>query len=827
MTEPACLFIHHALASQRPTRMSFPRPLGDGNLSTMLEIRSQLLVIFRIHKKSLYVTLLLPFILAFFFCLPSPLFNKPLSPVLFSQKGELLDAQIATDGQWRFPAITDSLPHRYQTALLAFEDRHYYTHWGVDQFALLRAMGQNIRHHRIVSGASTLTMQTIRAARKNPSRTLPEKLIEAIMAVRLECSYSKVNILRLYAANAPFGGNIVGLEAASWRYFGRSPGELSWAEAALLAVLPNNPAMLHLQRQRGRLLQKRNHLLERLWKDGTLDSTQYALACGEGLPAAPQPFPHQAAHLMTTLLEQWQGPVLRTSLEQALQAQVTQVASQEAKTLRIQGIDNMAVLVIDNRTLAVKAYLGNTPSRPGVVVQGHFVDLIRAERSTGSILKPLLYASMLQSGEILPNTLVPDVPVSFGGYMPQNYDRTYRGAVAAKIALAQSLNVPATGMLKDYGVDRFYGQLQSLGMTTLHRRADDYGLSLILGGAEGSLWDITGMYASMARAATQYNEPQSGCLTPAYVLVSDSSNSSLHKENCKSNLFSPSVAWLTMSALREVNRPDVQAFWSNFSSSMVISWKTGTSFGHRDAWAVGCTPDYTVGVWVGNADGEGRPEIIGRSAAAPVLFRVFAQLPHQQWFNKPILGWQRILVCPISGYPASPNCPRSDTIEVPAGPLQLPPCPFHRKIFTDPTGKWRVHAACSKTLIPKFVFILPADQQFYFHSFLTDATQLPPWHPSCGMGTADQDGPMVIYPAANAQIYLPIDLDSKQNSCIFQATHRHEKEVLFWHLDGKYLGSTTKPHTMEVLADSGSHHLTIVDDSGNQFTRQFVFLRKQ
>jgi penicillin-binding protein 1C len=208
------------------------------------------------------------------------------------------------------------------------------------------------------------------------------------------------------------------------------------------------------------------------------------------------------------------------------------------------------------------------------------------------------------------------------------------------------------------------------------------------------------------------------------------------------------------------------------------------------------------------------------------MFRVFAQLPQQHWFYKPILGWQQIQICPISGFPASPDCPKSDSVDVPAGPLQLEPCPFHRKIFTDATGKWRVHATCSKTLVPKSVFLLPSDQQFYFHSFINDATVTPPWHPTCAMGTSDQDAPLVVYPAANAQIYLPIDLDSKQNPCIFQATHRRDQEELFWHLDGKYLGKTTKPHTMKVLADSGAHRLTVVDEEGNQTLRKFVFLRK-
>ncbi|RPH95962.1 MAG: penicillin-binding protein 1C, partial [Calditrichaeota bacterium] len=435
-----------------------------------------------------------------FFLLPVVKLDQPSSTVVFDHRGILLGATVAADGQWRFPGAA-KLPTKFTQALLCYEDRRFYLHSGFDLVSLCRAMRDNLRAKHIVSGGSTITMQVVRLARHGQRRTIIEKMIEMVLAIRLEWAIPKRQILAVYAANAPFGGNVVGLEAAAWRYFGRPSEELSWAESAMLAVLPNSPALIHPGRNRLALETKRNRLLRRLYQIDKIDSLTYALATAEPLPGKPLPLPMTAPHLVQRIfLEQHgQGGRIITTLDATLQKRCSSVLNRRMKGLLANSIGNAAALVLDLSNGAALVYLGNvTNDDPQHHPQ---VDIITSPRSTGSLLKPFLYAGMLESGEILPTTLVPDIPTQMGSFAPKNYNRGYEGAVPAFRALARSLNVPAVRMLHLYGVDRFYDLLLSIGLTTLFRPAKEYGLSLILGGAEGTLWDLTAAYAYLARCA--------------------------------------------------------------------------------------------------------------------------------------------------------------------------------------------------------------------------------------------------------------------------------------------------------------------------------------
>ncbi|MDX1803248.1 MAG: penicillin-binding protein 1C, partial [Alcanivorax sp.] len=437
--------------------------------------------------------------------LPARLDNTPYATMVLDRQGRLLSARIAADQQWRFAPL-GQLPDKYRQALLAFEDRRFYWHPGVDPLAIARAAWSNLRAGRVVSGGSTITMQLARLLRADPPRTLPEKAFEALLALQLEWHFSKQQILAEYAGRAPFGGNIVGLRAAAWRYFGREPADLSWAEAALLAVLPNSPAQIHPGRNRDGLKHKRDALLRRLQDDGRLSRRDLQLALLEPLPRAPRPLPQLAPRLLNRLARAHAGEVLHTTLDADLQQRVRQLADRHGRRLGREGIHNLAVVVIDHRDLTTRVWLGNA-THGDPVEYGAAVDIASAPRSTGSVLKPLLYGLMLDDGLILPDTLVPDLPTNYGGYSPENYDHQYRGAVPAHQALSESLNIPAVRMLRRYGVGRFHHQLRTLGMTTLFRPADDYGLTLILGGAEGTLGELTGIYARLfARAAGQPDE---------------------------------------------------------------------------------------------------------------------------------------------------------------------------------------------------------------------------------------------------------------------------------------------------------------------------------
>ncbi|HSQ35894.1 MAG TPA: transglycosylase domain-containing protein, partial [Candidatus Binatia bacterium] len=442
----------------------------------------------RKHKKRLLwiVAALAAVSLLFWFSLPRRLFDSPVSPLLLAADGRLLDARLAVDEQWRFPRLM-SVPQRYFQVLVQTEDRRFFVHPGVDLLAGARALVQNIRRRRIVSGGSTISMQVIRMARKNRGRTYLEKAREIILALRLERSFSKKEILNLYAANAPFGGNIVGIDAASWFYFGRSAEALSWAEAAFLAVLPNDPGLVTTARGRQALQKKRDALLHRLRQRRLLSGLEYSLALAEQVPAGPRPVPRLASHLLATLVAARPGERLfQSTLEPRLQETLLRIVRSEGEQLLNRNIRNLAALIIDNWQGTVVAYVGNV-SRSRPAEHGQDIDLIQSPRSTGSILKPFLYAAMLQEGSLTPRTLVSDTRVHFSGYIPENFDRRFRGAVPARDALAWSLNIPAIRMLQAYGIPRFYNLLKKWGMTTLTRPPGGYGLTLILGGAEGTL----------------------------------------------------------------------------------------------------------------------------------------------------------------------------------------------------------------------------------------------------------------------------------------------------------------------------------------------------
>ncbi|MYH53545.1 MAG: penicillin-binding protein 1C [Gemmatimonadetes bacterium] len=756
--------------------------------------------------------------------LPDPLFDAPLSSVLEAGDGSLLGARIAADGQWRFPG-RDTVPGRYATALLAFEDKRFRMHPGVDPLALARAVWTNLRAGTVVSGGSTITMQVIRMARGYRPRTYREKFVEAALAIRLELGTTKDEVLALYAAHAPFGGNVVGLEAAAWRYFGRGPGELSWAEAALLAILPNNPGAVHPGRSRDALQAKRDRLLRRLAEEGAIDGAELELALLEPLPDAPRPLPHDAPHLLQRLASEAGGGGRRyaTTLDPSLQRLAGEVVERQSQGLAAMGIRHAAALVIDNRSFEVVAYVGN--SRWGVDEgTGYAIDLIHRPRSTGSILKPLLFARMLDAGEILPETLVPDVPSQFAGYMPENYDREFRGAVPASAALARSLNVPAVWMLRRHGVDRFYDFLRRMGMSTLHRAPGDYGLTLVLGGAEGTLWDLSAMYANLGRiggGAGGTMEQSDRYLRPR-LLAGEA------HESTGTAPLSVGSAWLTLEALVEVVRPGADAQWRVFGGGRRVAWKTGTSYGHRDAWAIGVTPRYTVGVWAGNADGEGRPELTGIGAAAPVLFDVLNRLEGDAWFPRPEIHLKEVAVCESDGFRASGGC-ETAVARAPRESRFERPSPHHRLVHLDPSSGLRVHGACESVhaMAHETWFVLPPGQESFYRQWNAAYRPLPAYRPDCAATSPEAlaGGPVdFLYPDDGTRIYIPVELGGRKGRAIFSVAHRDPGATLHWHLDDRYVGSTTVFHEQALDVGPGWHAVTVVDDAGNRARRVFEVL---
>jgi penicillin-binding protein 1C len=770
-------------------------------------------------------------LIAYYWCLPSQLFNESYSTVLVDQKDQLLSASIASDGQWRFPEATE-VPDKFIKALVTYEDKRFWNHPGVDVLSLGRALKQNIQSGKVVSGGSTLDMQVIRLSRKGASRNIVEKIIESILATRLQWSYTKKEILGLYASHAPFGGNVVGLEAACWRYLGRDPKELSWAEAAMFAVLPNAPSLIHLGKNRNTLLAKRNQLLLKLKELHEIDELTYELAISEPIPDKPLPLPRLARHLLDrSAKEGFAQQRIYSTIQMHMQQRVEQILRNHHQRLSGNEIHNISAIVVEVETGNVLAYVGNLNAD---VAHGRDVDVVTAPRSTGSILKPFLFAAMLDDGKMLPKTLLADVPTLINGFAPQNFTREYDGAVPADKALIRSLNVPAVHMLRDYRYEKFYELLKNMGMTTLHQNPDHYGLSLILGGSEGTLWDITGMYASMMRTLNNYfthpgknRYKKSDFHSPIYVLAKNQQPKNNNESLEESSWLSASSIYQTFDALQEVYRPGEETGWRYFANAKKIAWKTGTSFGFRDGWAVGVTPRYAVGVWAGNADGEGRPGLTGTEAAAPILFDIFSIVPSSDWVKKPLQEMKEVVVCKKSGNLATEFCDERDTIWVTNTKQDLQPCSNHKLIHVSADKKFRVHSECESVDKIAHVnwFVLPPVQEYYFKSKNPSYKSLPPFRPDC-QSTFTVPSMDLLYPKPGARIFIPRELDGSSGSSVFELAHRNMDAIVYWHLDGKYMGETQKMHQIKLNPGYGDHILVLIDGAGEVLERRFEVISK-
>ncbi|NVN93771.1 MAG: penicillin-binding protein 1C [Bacteroidetes bacterium] len=780
-------------------------------------------------KRNIGFTVFGIILIFFWFSLPKPLFVEPTSTVLRDQNGELLGAKIAADGQWRFPETTH-VPEKFAKAIVQFEDKHFYHHLGFNPVSMIRALYLNIRKGKVVSGGSTISMQVIRLSRKNKSRTVFEKLIETILAMRLELTYSKSEILRLYASHAPFGSNVVGIDAAAWRYFGVSADNLSWAEISTLAVLPNSPALIYPGKNHNKLFEKRNRLLNSLQKKGIIDNTTCSLSKNEVLPEKPFSLPQFSPHLLERAVNEGKiGQDILTTIDIHLQDKVNEIIALHHRVLQANEIHNAAALVLDVNTGNVLAYTANTPSETGNE-HSNDVDIILAPRSTGSILKPYLYAAMLNDGLLLPTTLIPDIPMQIGGFVPENYNLTYDGAVPAKQALSRSLNIPAVKMLQSYGVEQFYALLKKMGMSTLTKSSSHYGLSLILGGAEARLWDLAGIYASMGRTLNHFSAYQgkydkTDFHPPLYI----KSESVVEKKVfSQSSYLDAASVWLALEAMVEVSRPDEELQWQQFSSSARVAWKTGTSFGNRDAWSIGITPDYVVAVWVGNASGEGRPGLTGLGCAAPILFDIFKVLKPRNWFLIPESEMVEIPVCRYSGYRASAICESPVKIKVPKKVLKTQVCPYHQIVHLDMSGNWQVTSNCESTDNMQHIswFVLPPVMEWYFKNKNPFYKVLPPFRADCAP-TAESRSMEMIYPANNSKIYIPVDLDGKPGNTVFKLAVRNPQAIVFWHLDDKFIGSTTQFHQRAIAPEAGIHHLTLVDQKGENLSIKFEIMNKR
>ena len=756
------------------------------------------------HKKLLYTLSIIAICFILFLCIPVPKFSNDYSTVLVAKDGRLLGAKIANDGQWRFPA-TNTYSDKYIRCVTEYEDRYFYRHIGFNPISLIDAVRDNIKAGHIVRGGSTITMQTVRLARNNRQRTFAEKFVEIILAMRLELRYSKSEIFGLYAANAPFGGNIVGIDAASWRYFNTSPDNLSWSEAATLAVLPNSPALVTPGKNRQQLLKKRDNLLKYMImskshlphcfrKSTSFSSEDCELAMMENLPDEPYDIPQKAYHYLSYLDKTDNGRYIHSNIDYNLQESINNIVKEHYLNNSANGIENCGVYVYNYTKDYISAYVGNILDAKDAAM----VDMVKAQRSTGSILKPFLYAAMLDDGELLPEMILPDIPINISGYTPKNYSGEFSGAVKANEALSNSLNTPFVYLLRNYGIAKFYNILKRLNISGLVFPPDHYGLSLILGGAEASLFDIVNAYGIMA------DEVQN-----------------IKGHSVISQVFSPAAIYLTFEAMENLNRPINQSGWQNFTSSRNVAWKTGTSFGFKDAWSIGIVDNYVIGVWVGNSDGEGRPGLTGINVAAPILFDIIDKMNAGLTLHDNNCDFDEVEVCSESGYPKSQYCNDSKIILVPNREIMTGVCPYHKKFFLDKTKQYRVSPDCYDIDNENYeiYYVLPPTMEWFYKKISPTYKSLPPTYPGCH--STDEKIMSFIYPEESMKMMIPTGIRGDRQAIVFEVAHRNPEKTIFWNLNNKYLGKTQYIHQMAIQEPEGDYVLRCIDEDGNSIVRTF------
>ncbi len=770
-------------------------------------------------------------IAAWFAVPPGPPFPDDYSTLVFDARGGLLRAALASDEQYRFPLDTGELSAKYVAAVVTSEDKRFFLHPGVDPLALASAASANIRAGKRVRGGSTITMQVSRLA--NPKRrTYVSKAIECFDAVRLSLHFSKKEVLAFYAGHVPMGGNIVGVQAASYLYCGRPASELTWAEAALFAVLPNAPSMINLERERPMLLAKRNALLTKLFDSGRIDDATRATACDEPLPESIKILPFGAPHFTQYVTSTYRDRrVIRTTLDAEIQQRIVDAARRHHAVLAAEGIRNLAVLVVETRTGKIRAYVGSQDFEDAE--HGGQVDGVRARRSTGSLLKPFLVAKALDRGPYTMLSKIQDVPTFYGTFAPQNASKEFSGLASLEHVLVQSLNVPSVRLLNMYGVPDFYDFLVAAGFKGLFRDADGYGLSLILGGAEASLFELTQLYIALGNMG----QPQPLVAIQEETTGNHGKLSDTERTNgpargaAGERLFTRGAAWLVLETLTRPSRPGIEYYSDYFDHRVPVAWKTGTSYGQKDAWAIGVNAQWTIGVWAGNFTGEGNATLTGHASAAPLLFTLFNMLARDgdpAWFDEPYQDLADVECCAESGFPAGPCCTETIHVKRPRSSYASGVCPYHRRYLVDKETGRQVCSLCWKGVESEWVtrFVAPPAAREILARTGRHVDEVPVHSSNCP-DFRDEHRMELVYPLDGIKIFVPRDFDGVHERIVFTAKHQRPSTHLFWYLNGSLVGETVDIHECSVDLFPGEYTLTVEDEDGFSRTATFSAYRKE
>ena len=707
--------------------------------------------------------------------------EKRYSTSILDANGKLMDVFLNEDEQWQLKVEGD-VPDNLREAVLTCEDKNFYTHHGVDILAIGRAFKNNLLGRKR-SGASTITMQVAKLAIPK-KRTYFNKFVEIIHSLKIETALDKETILKLYLNNAPYGGNIVGYGTAARMYFQKDPNNLSWAECALLAVLPNSPGAMNVEKNRERLINKRNNLLDKLYAKGRLTEQQLELSKREPLPNERYSFERVAPHLARRLYNRSTDKVIRTTIDYNLQKRMQEIVRSYVDFTHSEGITNAAMLVVENRTRNVKAYIGSQEFMD-MENEGQ-VDGVIARRSPGSILKPFLYALSIDEGLIAPESLVQDVPMFFANFNPQNANKKYTGMIEARQALISSLNIPFVHLLDQYGEDKFYYFLKDM-LEFDENAPERYGLSLILGTREFTVEEIATLYSGLANY---------GNFTKLHYTLNDD------KSRTKT-MFSKGASYLTLDTLKELVRPGINNLyrWKD-----PISWKTGTSFGKRDAWACGMTPDYTVIVWVGNFSGKNNDNLSGVISGGRLLFNVFQELDNSnKHFEEPYYELENIEVDSITGYRIDLDGVETKTIKYPRNAKPLKMSPFYKKIYVDENDvEVDSRDPNFANSHEKVILNYPLEVVNYFIRENRDISEI--YHT-----TSKEKSLKILYPTPNLKILLPKDLDKEQKLVVKIANLKNQD--IYWYLDKEFIGMD-KTFEKEISLGVGNHTLTIMAEDG-------------
>ncbi|WP_421871749.1 penicillin-binding protein 1C [Marinoscillum sp.] len=729
--------------------------------------------------------------------------SKDFSQVILAKDSTFLRVFLNTDEQWCMPPeLQAEIPENLKLAVLTYEDQYFEYHPGINPWAILRALYLNLKHGEVISGGSTITMQVARMIR-NQDRTIYQKLAETFLALKLETRYSKQELLSLYLNHAPYGSNVRGYQAASYRFFDKKPSQLSWAEAATLAVLPNAPGMIFPSKNNEALQVKRNQLLTKLLEEQIIDQETYELSLLEPVPDQIYPFPLAAPHLTELIHQTNQLNVIQTTIDPNIQYETDFFVKQHSARMRQMGVNNASALVVDNHSGQVISYVGSQDFDD--LEHGGRVDGVQAPRSSGSILKPFLYALAIDEGLILPNTLIKDVPTYFNSFSPNNASEKFAGIIPANKALIYSLNIPAVRLLNAYGINKFYNNLEAAGISTLFRTPDEYGLPIILGGSEVTPWDMARLYRGMANG---------GNFQDITYLAND-------KHDYQNHLISQGASVLILDEMKELIRPGLEFYWKKYGSQRPIAWKTGTSYGHKDAWAVGTTPDYTIVVWVGNFDGQSNKNLSGMRSAGPLLFDILNVLPGNEssWFEQEAKDFVEVKVCKATGFYATDECPVTQMVSAPKDMKPMRICPFHQQLMVEDDRVVCSHCWGEHPHEQSFLSY-PPDVNYYLRQNGGLVEYLPEHNPNCPT-RKESDILKIIYPLDQANILVTRDFDGSYQPVVSRVATRYADRELFWYLDDEYLGSTVDQPSLPLKLRAGDHQLAVVDTEGNRHQVSF------